>query len=127
MQAQPTITRATIGRLHNLGNYEHVRYEVTVEIPPGNHAGAVIQQLVWLLDNLEPKDPVSDYDLERAKRALDKPVEEWPEWERDNKPAYEKYVERHEAWKKGRAEAHAALGNLPVQVQYKDAKDTWEQ
>ena len=31
----PRISRIGIGRLHNLGNYEHVRYEVTVELPPG--------------------------------------------------------------------------------------------
>ena len=29
------ITKITVGRLHNLGNYEHVRYELTVEVPEG--------------------------------------------------------------------------------------------
>jgi len=123
---KPTITKITIGRLHNLGSYEHIRYEVTVEIPEGNHAGATIQTVTQLLDDLEPKQPHLDYDVNRARRKLEEPLEEWEEWERSNKPIYEKYVAEHEAWKQKRKAAHEALGNLPVESSYKDAKEDWD-
>lgn len=124
---KPQITKATIGRLHNLGNYEHIRYEVTVEIPEGNHAGAVIDNVTKLLGDLEPKNPVSEYDLRRAQIALSKPESEWEECERGNKAAYEAYVKKHEDWRSARKAAHAALGDLPVESTYKDAKDEWDE
>jgi hypothetical protein len=120
---KPTITKITIGRLHNLGNSEHIRYEVTVEIPKGNHAGAVIQNVTKLLGDLEPKQPVAEYYLSHAREALSKPVETLEKWDVENKPYYERIVAEFEAGKAARKAAHEALGNLSVETTYTDAKD----
>ena len=42
---QSRVSKITVGRLHNLGNYEHVRYEVTVELPPGTAPASVVRDL----------------------------------------------------------------------------------
>jgi hypothetical protein len=36
------ITKITIGRLYNLGSYEHVRYELTAEVPQGESPATAI-------------------------------------------------------------------------------------
>ena len=36
------ITKITIGRLYNLGNYEHVRHDLTVEVKDGESAATAI-------------------------------------------------------------------------------------
>ena len=66
----PRISRITLGRLHNLGNYEHVRYEVTVELPPGTSPASVARELEDTLNALEPRQPVSDWDLRQAVKTL---------------------------------------------------------
>jgi hypothetical protein len=48
----PRVSRVTIGRLHNLGNYEHIRYEVTVELPPGTAPASVVRELEDTLNAL---------------------------------------------------------------------------
>lgn len=123
---QPRVSKITIGRLHNLGNYEHVRYEITVEVPEANQAAAVLVNLENVLERLDPKPPVSDYDLKRATVALAKPVEEWPEWERDNEPAYLSYLARHKEWSAGQEAARLALNDIGGTTVYVDAKDKWE-
>jgi hypothetical protein len=35
-EAKPRVVRVGIGRLYNLGNYEHIRYDLTIEIPEGS-------------------------------------------------------------------------------------------
>lgn len=31
-QIQTRVSRITVGRVHNLGNYENIRYEVTIDV-----------------------------------------------------------------------------------------------
>lgn len=69
----PRISRVTIGRLHNLGNYEHVRFEVTVELPAGTSPASVIGELERTLDELDPKPPVDYWTLDRARMVLSEP------------------------------------------------------
>jgi len=49
------ITKITIGRLFNLGSYEHVRYELTAEIPAGESAEKTITGLEKILEGLKPE------------------------------------------------------------------------
>lgn len=51
------VTKITIGRLYNLGNYEHIRYEVTVEVPAGESAATACMGLEKILERLNPKMP----------------------------------------------------------------------
>lgn len=51
------VSKITIGRLYNLGNYEHIRYELTVDVAPGE-AGKAIVAAENLIAALNPKQPV---------------------------------------------------------------------
>lgn len=137
----PRISRITIGRLHNLGNYEHVRYEVTVELPPGTAPASVVRDLEDTLTALEPKAPVSDWDLRQALKtlALPEPVLQ-PKGEDDPFDSPEQalrraqadrerarcHILRNEEWRKSRDAALARLNQFGGSVQFKDAKDNWD-
>src|SRR5438552_16974521 len=48
-------TKITLGRLYNLGNYEHLRYEMTVEIADGESATDALLGLEKIMDALKPE------------------------------------------------------------------------
>ena len=48
------ITKITIGRLYNLGSYEHVRYELTAEVPEGESAAEAVTGMEKILAGLAP-------------------------------------------------------------------------
>lgn len=85
----PRVSRITIGRLYSLGNYEHVRYEVAVELPPGASPASVIGDLDTLMAGMNPKTPHSDYAVGRAIHAMSKPapkLEDFPADPPDDDP-----------------------------------------
>lgn len=49
-----TITKITAARLYNTGNYEHVRYELTVELIEGDSAAQAMKAVQSILDRLAP-------------------------------------------------------------------------
>ena len=125
--AKSRVSKITAARLHNLGNYEHVRYEITVEIPDGASAAQALGNVERVLSGLDPKPPVTAYDLQRARAALAKPIEEWPKWERDNVQQYRNYIEIDAAWRTGQNLAREALDDIGGTRIYTDAKDDWDE
>ncbi len=123
---QARVSKITVGRLHNLGNYEHVRYEIAVEIPEGASATAVLADIENVLGDLDPKQPVEDHNLRRAQEVLKKPASELSEHELSNIPAHRNTVEKYESWRKGQQAARAHLDAIGGSVAYVDAKDTWD-
>jgi len=127
---QARVSKITVGRLHSLGNYEHVRYEIAVDIPDGSSASDTLRNLERILNGLDPKPPVSDYDLQRASAALVKASEAGEEgleeWERGNIETYRKYVARHAKWNAERTWAHDALDAIGGIAIHADAKDSWD-
>ena len=122
----PRVSKITIGRLHNMGNYEHVRYEVTVEVPEGASAAAVMADLEGVLADLKPKPPVEEYDLARAIDTLKKPVSELQDYEISNIPALKEKVAKDAAWRKSQIAARVHLDAIGGAVSYVDAKETWD-
>lgn len=138
----PRISRVTIGRLHNLGNYEHVRFEVTVELPPGTSPASVIGEMTTTLDDMDPKPPVDLWDLKAAIDMLAKPPPvlaaadpddpftnpqtEYERAVRRRETAVEK-VARHEAWRKTHAAALQRFDQFGGTAVRTDAKDSWDQ
>jgi len=49
------VTRITIGRLFNLGNYEHIRYDITVDVAPGESAATAMVGLEKIVAGLAPE------------------------------------------------------------------------
>lgn len=67
------VSKITIGRLFNLGSYEHVRYEMTVEVRDGESAASAIIGLEKVLEGLKPESQSctqSRQELARAKLRL---------------------------------------------------------
>lgn len=125
MNEQPRVSRISIGRLKNLGNYEHIRYEVTVEIPEGCDATATLKTVETAL-NLMAKPAPDGWRLKYAKDTLAKPQAEWNDLDRENEAAHREIVARAQAWQDGQDYARALLGDFSLSSQYTDHKDKWE-
>ncbi len=129
------ISRFTIGRLYNLGNYEHVRYELTVEIGEGRSAALALKNTLRLLRAVNPKPPVPSYEYERAKSQIEKP-EDWhkniadkDEQKRERKQMVEaakKTVKKFETWVNRRHAAELVLDDIGGTKAFKDAKLSWD-
>jgi hypothetical protein len=124
--SETRISRITIGRLHNLGDYEHIRYEIAVDIGANDNPSNVLQSLENILSDLQAKSGVGEYELRRAQSVLIKPASELDEMETRNLETYKTYVERHEKAIQRRAKEKTALSNLGGTSIYKDAKENWD-
>lgn len=139
----PRISRITIGRLHNLGNYEHVRYEVTVDLPPGTSPASVLHATEHMLNALEPKGPYSAYEVLNAQRELAKPAPKLADFVdgRDHYDTPDKRLEsankdreralqivnRHNEWRQRRDAAHRRFDELGGIALHRDAKAEWDE
>lgn len=66
------VTKVTIGRLFNLGSYEHVRYEVSIELNDGDNPGKCVRDLETLVEAMNPKEPSTTQEsIDRAQRNYD--------------------------------------------------------
>lgn len=125
MNVQPRVSRISIGRLKNLGNYEHIRYEVTVEIPEGVDATATLKTVETAL-NLMAKPAPDAWRLKHAKDALAKPRGEWTSIDTDNEASNREIVARAQAWQDGQDYARALLGDFSLSRQFTDHKASWD-
>lgn len=122
----PRISRITIARLHNLGNYEHVRYEVTVELPPGTSPASVLHRTEQMLNALSPRSPHSAIELMHARDTVKVGLKpDATAYERDNLRAAERRLQIHREWQQKRDAAQLAFDELGGTRIYTDAKDDW--
>lgn len=138
------ISKITIGRLYNLGNYEHIRYEVTVDVAPGESAAQAVLGLESIMRGLKPVKMCgicSDDDLKRksAEIARMSGMDD-ATWEREfghctgtREDVIQRYVNSLEADRNKRsvtvkraAKARADFDNLGGASVYTDSKDDWE-
>lgn len=134
MKSKTKVTRITIGRLYNLGNYEHVRYELTVEVGEGRSAALALRNTMKILRAANPKPPVSSFDHESAVKRLADP-EAWhkniePESARkkaikETVSQAKETVKRHDQWIARRKVAEMMLDDIGAARVFKDAKLSW--
>lgn len=143
--SNPRISKITVGRLFNLGSYEHVRYELTVEIPEGESAVSAITGMERLLEAMNPaklRACKSEMDLKRDEvRLQEEALMTDEEFRRRHGNSYvgtrSEYQERcRKSWqeeKERRAKIVAAQKNarqmfddLGGAAHWKDAKLDWE-
>ncbi len=124
----PKILNVTVSRLHNTGDYEHTRYEVCVDARAVAQPGQLLLDLSQALDALDPKPPVDEWNLGRARDALAKPEDEWSMYERQQADTYRLRVAEYERWQKNRRDAIAFLDAMGAEVSRKhtDAKLSWD-
>lgn len=120
------VSRITIGRLHNLGNYEHVRYEISVDVGKSDEPGEVLIGLEKILDNLQARSGVAEYEVRNAREVLAKPEGELSDYEYRRRDEYAEKIEKYEAAMSKRQKARDALNALNGSVNYVDAKLSWE-
>lgn len=142
------ISRISVGRLYNLGNYEHVRYELTIEVPEGATASETMEGVERLMAALNPREPgsvPSESTIQQDERRLTDMKERFSvssaEFERYYDPGYvgtpEEYIARCEqsllesirkrqAWKAKSKKARALLDDLGGAACWRDAKLEWD-
>ena len=116
-----------VERLFNLGNYENIKYGVRVAVGQGDNPGRVLVNLENILNDLYAKSGVTDYVLDKAKRALAKPESELDEHEKVALDDYRGYVQRDEDARERRRKAREALATLDYTVEHKDHKEDWDE
>lgn len=138
------VSKFTIGRLFNLGNYEHIRYEVTVEVRDGESAAQAATAVEAILENLKPLKTQcieTNSEIERAKRQIEEmrtmPAVEWERrWghhagtpseiiQRHEEDLAERITKREAAVSRA-AKARKLLDDLGGAAQWKDAKLDWQ-
>lgn len=128
LEPQPTrITRIQIQRLHNLGNYESVRYEVTVDVAPTDDAGKVLTTLETALEDVQARSDYTTSRYERALNILSEPVNQWGEaWTELEIEGAKGVIAAYEAAQAKRVAARELLSSLSCVKEKRDAKENWD-
>jgi hypothetical protein len=137
------ITRITIGRLYNLGNYEHVRYDLTVDLQDGDSASVAVVGMEKILAGLKPdRVTKSKAYIDREQRIIDEakmmPLAEFERRHGNPVGGPAEYIKRLEdslAFSKAErakadqkcAKARSLFDDLAGASQWKDAKLDWDQ
>lgn len=137
------ITKITIGRLFNIGNYEHIRYELSAEIQHGESAESALIGLEKVVSALNPKRSCKTWDeIKRAERDLCE-MRGFTDEEFSRRYGYafkgarEEYENRIAAgiveakfetdkWETRHAKARKYLDAVGGAAKWKDAKLDWE-
>jgi hypothetical protein len=135
------ISKITIGRLYNLGNYEHIRYELTAEIPAGESPATAMIGMEKILRAINPKRPsgvLSEDELQHARGSIER-LKALTDEECADRYGVSKAVKIHEAtkelteyekhsaaWNEHQARARKLLEDLGGAANLKDAKQDWE-
>lgn len=122
----PRVSRISIGRLCNLGNYEHIRYEVTVEIPEGADVTKTLITIETALNTLAVRPP-DGWAYRHAVETLAKPRGEWTSIDLQNEASHRVNVKRMEDWKAKQEYARALLGDFSLSSEFTDHKEKWEE
>lgn len=141
---KPRITKITLGRLYNLGNYEHVRYDLTVEVPDGASATKAIIGMERIIAGLSPlkNSPTRDechlrLDAAYIAKLKSLNAEEWKREHGDSKGTRKEIIGRYEkslkeeTLKRQKAfstaeRARLLFDDLGGAAHWKDAKLDWE-
>lgn len=137
MEEQPKarVTRVGIGRLYNLGNYEHVRYDLTIEIPEGADALKAFTGLRRLVRALKPMK-AKDHFFVRTEEIVAKVDAMSPEERTDAVgrgefteeavTTYREKIAKRQARADQRKVALRLFNDLGGAEIHKDAKDGWD-
>lgn len=138
------ISKITIGRLYNLGNYEHVRYDLTVEVAEGESASSAIIAAEKIIAGLSPLKNAcikEESEIARLRTEIDNmrkmPVADWERRYGTYQGTMSEIIERHEAQlnediaKRAAALARARrarelFDDLAGAAKWADAKQSWD-
>lgn len=116
------VASVSLDRLHNLGNYEHLKFSVRVDLDEDDNAGQVIHNLERMLGALAPVE--RDYAIESAVEFLSNP--ENADADPEKIALRKQIVAKHEAKVARRRAALQAFDDLGGISTHTDAKEKWE-
>lgn len=134
------VSKITIGRLFNLGNYEHIRYEIAVDVK-ADEAATALAGLERILEALNPKKPIW-YLTPAAAASAKKRIQDLREMtdeevrKRHGQSKYSLLVKWHKQWSEQASKTHRwdirekharqMLDDLGGAAKYVDAKENWD-
>jgi hypothetical protein len=118
------VSRITVARLFNTGNYEHVRYELSVDVDDGSSAREALLDTVRILAGLKPLKKSYGYD--QAKAILMKPYTEISMVEAEKIEEARKTVADYDGAVNYRNECLQRLDDIGGTRKHTDAKDNWD-
>jgi len=134
----PRVSKICVARLYNLGNYEHVRYELTVEVPEGESAAQAICGVEHILAGLRPApDLETEYEIAQYEARLqelktqpdevfvNKGLSKGDVIASAEKNIYERKCKREALLQRAKA-AREFFDDLGGAAKWEDAKDKWE-
>lgn len=120
------VSKIHIGRVFNLGNYENIRYEISVDVGTNDNPAEVLTWLEKILNNLYAKSSIDAYELRRAREAVAKNPEELDVWDKNNLESYKAKIADHDAAMERRKKARQLLNTLNASSEFTDHKLDWE-
>jgi hypothetical protein len=140
------VSKITIARLFSLGNYEHIRYELTIDVAPGESPATALIGAERLMEALNPKTSTKDRrELERQshrlaeqRKLLDEKGAEafrqqhgWfegtpAEYLARCEKSHDDDITRRVEWENRSAKARKLLEDLGGAANWRDAKLSWE-
>ena len=101
----PLVRSFKVSRLFNLGDYEHKKIEVTVEVPPGKLPSDLLIRTERILEALGEEAPIDEYAMQAAEREAAKTDEEFKNWHGADR------------WEEGKAESLKQLADFRAQME----------
>lgn len=124
MKPKSRITTITVARLYNLGNYEHVRFEISAEVPKGGSPKQTLLDISAIAARLKPvKRP---YGYDEAVAVLNKAPEQMTEYEKTHLDEYQEKVTQFSTAKALQKSAFEMLEAVGGTSKHTDAKDNWQ-
>lgn len=118
------VTHISVDVLYNLGNYEHIKYSVGIDVAKGESAAKALLELKRIMVRLKPvKKP---YEYEHYAGLLKKDPRECSEVEKSQVETAAKVVGEYACLKSLQWEAVKALDDIGGASVRKDAKETWQ-
>ena len=117
-----------------MGNYENARYELSVDLPPGQSAVQVFSNMQRILAILVEKKPFSEaalvnmksYAVMTDKQWKDQWKHTWREKKAEAKKRLADAVVANDAWRERQKQARHALDSIGGDYKFTDAKENWE-
>lgn len=125
------VARVGIGRLYNLGNYEHIRYDLTIEIPEGVDVKESVSKMRQILRALKPKRS-EGYEVRRARELAAMPPEDREDYAIKHGLTLEDFQKADSAVQilaqrdERRKAALELFNNLGGESVYTDHKEQWD-
>ena len=119
------VTTITMARLYSLGNYEHIRFEITAAVPEGGSAKATLLDLGSVLARLKPVKKPYNYDAFAA--LARKPIEQMTEVEKANLVDAENAVAEYLQQRAAQFAALEKLDALGGTSKHTDGQGDWRE